>query len=96
MTEDGRDVRRRIYRVDGILVTLDERLPGLELEERHPPVEANAAAAPLRAQVAPAPADSTAGSTNTIRWTDARGAELTLTGPAPQARLERIRKLLGY
>jgi hypothetical protein len=91
MTEDGREVRRRMYRVDGILVTLDERLSGLELEERRARVEANAAPAPPAA-----PSDSTRETTNTIRWTDARGAELTLTGPASEARLERIRKLLGY
>jgi hypothetical protein len=96
MTESGGEVRRRIYRVDGILVTLDERPSGLELEERRPRAEANAAVAPPPVQAAPAPADSTAGSTNTIRWTDARGNELTLTGPASPARLERIRKLLGY
>ena len=96
ITESGREVRRRIYRVDGILVTLDERLSGVELEERRPRVEANAAVAPPPAEASPAQADSTAGNTNTIRWTDARGAELTLTGPASSARLERIRKLLGY
>jgi hypothetical protein len=95
MTEDGREVRRRIYRVDGILVTLDERLPDVVDEAmRARPQSAAPAAAP--AQGAPAPQDSAHASTNTIRWTDARGAELTLTGPASEERLERIRKLLGY
>jgi hypothetical protein len=89
--EGGREVRRRIYRVDDILVTLDERLPDVVNEKRAARVDANAApAAPPTAQ------DSTRTSMNTIRWTDARGAELTLTGPASEARLERIRKLLGY
>lgn len=90
MTEGAREVRRRIYRVDGILVTLDERLPSA-VDEAMRARSANAAPA------APAPpADSVARSTSTIRWTDARGAELTLTGPASPERLERIRKLLGY
>jgi hypothetical protein len=91
LTEDGREVRRRIYRVDDILVTLDERLPKIVDEARRARVDAYAAPA-----AQPAPQDSARSSTNTIRWTDARGAELTLTGPASQARLERIRKLLGY
>jgi hypothetical protein len=81
MTEDGREVRRRIYRVDDLLVTLDERAPV--------PVERAE-----RAQ-APARADSVATHT-TIRWTDAAGTDFALTGPASPERLERIRKLLGY
>jgi hypothetical protein len=92
MTESGREVRRRIYRVDSILVTLDERLPSsLEKEERRAHVDAYAAPPEQ-----PAPQDTARGSTNSIRWTDARGAELTLTGSASKERLERIRKLLGY
>jgi hypothetical protein len=83
MMESGREVRRRIYRVDDLLVTLDERLP-----------VAAAEAMRLRSANTPRP-DSTAGST-TIRWTDAKGTEFTLTGAAPQPGLERIRKLLGY
>jgi hypothetical protein len=83
MTEDGREVRRRIYRVDDLLVTLDERAPvPVERAERE------------RAQ-APARADSVATYT-TIRWTDAAGTDFALTGPASPERLERIRKLLGY
>jgi hypothetical protein len=83
MTEDGREVRRRIYRVDDLLVTLDERAPvPVERAERE------------RAQ-APARADSVATHT-TIRWTDAAGTDFALTGPASPERLERIRKLLGY
>jgi hypothetical protein len=90
MTEGGREVRRRIYRIDGILVTLDERLP-TAVDEARPAAPANAAA------MLPAPRpDSAVGATNTIRWLDARGAELTLTGPASPVRLERIRKLLGF
>jgi hypothetical protein len=90
MTEDGREVRRRIYRVNGVLVTLDERLPAIAdaaVRERRE----NAASA-----AAPPPQDSVGAPTNTIRWTDARGAELTLTGAASHETLERIRKLLGY
>ena len=93
MTESGRDVRRLIYRVDNILVTLNERAPDTttKAEERVRRVELNALAA------APAPPkDSAAAVTNTIRWTDARGAEFTLSGPVSPARLEEIRKLLGY
>lgn len=82
MMEGGREVRRRIYQVDNLLVTLDERLPVAEEASR-----AQAANA--------APADSTPGVT-TIRWSGAGGAEFTLRGPAPRERLERIRKLLGY
>jgi hypothetical protein len=83
MTEDGREVRRRIYRVDDLLVTLDERAPvPVERAERE------------RAQ-APARADSVVTHT-TIRWTDASGTDFALTGQASQERLERIRKLLGY
>ena len=83
MTESGREVRRRIYQVDDLLVTLDERLPVAAEEAR-------------RAQAAnAAPADSTPGVT-TIRWSGAGGMEFTLRGPAPRERLEQIRKLLGY
>jgi hypothetical protein len=83
MVEGGRDVRRRIYRVDELLVTLDERV-------------ARPATNEARAELAIAPlADSTT-VTRTIHWTDARGAEYTLTGAAPPERLERIRKRLGY
>jgi hypothetical protein len=91
MIEGGREVRRRIYRVDSILVTLDERLPSsVGKEERRAHVDAYAAPPEQPAR------DSARGSTNTIRWTDARGAELTLTGSASKERLERIRRLLGY
>ena len=83
MTEEGREVRRRIYSVDRVLVTLDERQPvGAELEAR-----ASIANAP--------PADSAAIGT-TIRWTDAKGTVFTLRGAAPPERLEQIRKRLGY
>jgi hypothetical protein len=85
MVEGGRDVRRRIYRVEEVLVTLDERLPSPSPQS-------------MRAEAANTPrADSTrAIPVQAIRWTDARGAEFTLTGPVPPERLERIRKLLGY
>ena len=75
-----------------MLVTLDERAPDTrELEQRRARLEAGAAqAAPMTR------ADSAVTRTNTIRWTDARGAEFTLSGPASPARLEEIRKLLGY
>jgi hypothetical protein len=82
MVEGGRDVRRRIYRVDELLVTLDERVSRPANESR-----AESANAPL--------ADSSTVN-RAIRWTDARGTEYTLTGPAPAERLERIRKRLGY
>ncbi len=83
MTEEGREVRRRIYRVDGVLVTLDERpASGRDLT--------------TGGRIANAPAADTAALPATIRWTDAKGAEFTLTGPASQQRLEQIRKLLGY
>ncbi len=90
MTEGGQEVWRRIYRVDSILVTLDERRPSVMEEAVRMPVAPEQRAAP-----SPLTIDSTMRPTNTIRWRDARGAELTLTGPAPKARLERIRKLLG-
>ena len=94
MTESGREVHRLIYRVEGILVTLDEHAPDTrELEQRQAAasVEANAPRA------VPAPArDSTTASTNTIRWTDSRGTEFVLSGPASPAKLTEIRKLLGY
>ena len=96
MTESGRAVRRLTYRVDNILVTLDELAPDTttQAEERLRRVEVNALAA---AEAPAAPRDSAAAAgTNTIRWTDPRGAEFTLTGPASPARLEEIRKLLGY
>ena len=80
--ESGRDVRRRIYMVDNLLVTLDERLAVDAYEMRRP--SANA----------PQP-DSVTG-TATIQWSGANGREFTLTGPAPKERLERIRRVLGY
>jgi hypothetical protein len=83
MLEDGRDVQRRIYRVDGILVTLDERPPALEREER-------------QAQSANARRQDSTTTNSTIQWTDATGRRFTLTGAAPPERLERIRKLLGF
>lgn len=83
MTERGREVRRRIFMVDNVLVTLDERLAVVgEYEMRRS--SANAARP-----------DSVTGTT-TIQWTGATGTEFTLTGPAPKERLERIRKALGY
>ena len=84
MTESGRDVRRRIYMVDGVLVTLDER-PAIAgaVEMRQP--SANAARP-----------DSSAGGTTTIQWTGANGTEFTLTGAAPKETLERVKKALGY
>jgi Putative zinc-finger len=85
MKEGGRDVRRRIYRVGDLLVTLDERAPQLlELEQRRSALQANVVA------------DSAVASVNTIHWTDARGFELTLTGAATKDRLEQIRRVLGY
>jgi hypothetical protein len=81
MVEAGQEVRRRIYSVDGILVTLDERSSDFAFEQRR------------AAANAPRP-DSAAVST-TIRWIDANGKEFTLTGMASAERLERIRKLLG-
>jgi hypothetical protein len=83
MMEGGREVRRRIYMVEGILVTLDERAP----------VAANEAERAASANVARA---DTAAASPTIRWTDASGTEFTLTGPGTRERLERIKKLLGY
>jgi hypothetical protein len=84
MTESGREVRRRIYMVDTVLVTLDERLVIVgEYEQRR---SATKAARP----------DSSAGGTTTIQWTGENGTEFTLTGPAPKETLERIRKALGY
>lgn len=83
MTEEGREVRRRIYSVDGVLVTLDERQPvGADLE--------------VRARIANVPPADSAAVGTTIRWTDAKGTEFTLAGAAPRERLEQIRKLLGY
>ena len=90
MTEGGQEVWRRIYRVDSILVTLDERRPRVLEETIRMPVAPEQRAAP-----SPLAFDTTMRPVNTIQWRDARGAELTLTGPAPKARLERIRKLLG-
>jgi hypothetical protein len=91
MKEGDRDIRRRIYRVDDLLVTLDERLP-VAMEERRE------RAANLMAPAAvPAPAaDSATASVNTVRWIDARGFELSLTGAATKERLEQIKKVLGY
>ena len=84
MTESGREIRRRIYMVDNVLVTLDERLAiGDAYEMRR---SAANAARP----------DSSAVGTTTIQWIGANGSELTLTGPAPKERLERIKKALGY
>ena len=84
MTENGRDVRRRIYMVDNLLVTLDERLAvGDAYEMRRSAANAERP-------------DSSATGTTTIQWTGAKGTEFTLTGPAPKERLERIRKALGY
>lgn len=90
MTEGDQEVWRRIYRVDSILVTLDERRPSVLEETIRMPVAPEQRAAP-----SPLAIDTTMKPVNSIRWRDARGAELTLTGPAPKARLERIRKLLG-
>ena len=81
MTEEGREVRRRIYRVDGVLVTLDQRQPG----------DRDMAA---RAPIANTPPADTTVLPAMIRWTDAKGAEFTLTGPAPRERLEQIRTLI--
>jgi hypothetical protein len=83
MVEGGRDVRRRIYRVDELLVTLDERVPRPATNE-------------ARVESANAPLADSATVNRAIRWTDARGTEFTLTGAAPAERLERIRKRLGY
>ena len=81
MREGGREVRRRIYLVEHVLVTLDERLP--------------AALNEMRAPSANAQPDSVQGTT-AITWTAANGTEFTLRGPATKERLERIRKVLGY
>jgi hypothetical protein len=99
MREGGREVRRRIYSVDSILVTLDERAPALELQlEQRRAAQSNALELEQRrpAQSANAPRQDSAAVSTTIRWTDASGKEFTLTGAAPQARLEQLRKLLGY
>lgn len=83
MMEGGREVRRRIYSVDGLLVTLDERSPpAVDLEER-------------QSASANAPRHDSAAVSTTIRWIDASGKQFTLSGAAPAERLERIRKLLG-
>ena len=95
LTEAGQEIVRRIYSVDGILVTLDEVPAMLALEQRRPRVENAVPSAKAPATPAPAPRDSAVTTTNTIRWRDARGAEFTLTGPASPERLARIRLLLG-
>ena len=95
LTEAGQEVVRRIYSVDGILVTLDERLPMLELEQRRPRAENAVPSAKAPATPPAAAQDSAVTTSNTIRWRDARGAEFTLTGPASPERLARIRLLLG-
>lgn len=82
MRESGREVRRRIYLVENVLVTLDERLPPAATET-------------MRAPSANARPDSAQGIT-AITWTAPSGNELTLTGPVAKERLERIRKVLGY
>ena len=96
MMESGREVHRRIYRVEGILVTLDERVADtreLELEQRRAAASAEANAP----RAVPVPAqDSATASTNTIRWTDSRGTEFVLSGQTSPAKLAEIRKLLGY
>jgi hypothetical protein len=85
MKEGARDVRRRIYRVDDLLVTLDERAPHLlELERRRSALSADVVA------------DTAVASVNTIQWTDARGFELSLSGAATKERLEQVRRALGY
>ena len=81
--DSGREVRRRIFMVDNVLVTLDERLAVASAYERR-----QASANAVR------PDSATA--TTTIQWTGANGTEFTLTGPAPKERLERIKKALGY
>jgi hypothetical protein len=81
MHEGGREVRRRIYMVENVLVTLDERLPSAANETRAPSANARP--------------DSVQG-ISAITWIAANGHELTLTGPATKDRLERIRKALGY
>lgn len=83
MLEDGREVRRRIYRVDGLLVTLDQRAP-------------TAVAEAGRGRGADAARPDSTSATTAIQWTDSSGAEFTLTGSAPKERLERIRTRLGY
>ena len=91
MLDNGRVVMRRIYRVEGTLVTLDERQPAAD--------EAAKAANLLRQDApsaAPAPRDSAVAPVNSIRWVDARGAEFTLSGAVSAAQLEQIRTLLGY
>ncbi|MGQ0715270.1 MAG: anti-sigma factor family protein [Gemmatimonadaceae bacterium] len=95
MLDEGRVVLRRVYRVDGILVTLDERQ--LVAEQAENAFEQRRAAG---APAAP-PSDSIRSPANavpvsSIRWVDARGAEFVLSGPASESQLERIRKLLGY
>ena len=95
LTEAGQQVVRRIYSVDGILVTLDEGPPMLALEQRRPRAENAVPSAKAPATPPPAAQDSVITTTNTIRWRDARGAEFTLTGPASPERLARIRLLLG-
>jgi putative zinc finger protein len=84
MTESGREVRRRIYMVDNVLVTLDERPAIVGAYEMR------------RSAANAAQPDSSATGTTTIQWTGVNGTELTLTGRAPKEQLERIKKALGY
>ena len=88
MREGGREVRRRIYSVDGILVTLDERVSGpevLELEQG-------------RAANAPRPDSATV-----KRTIDDRRARQRLLSRAPRRRTTRadrkrldLRNWLGH
>ena len=95
MTEaDGGVVVRRVYRVEEVLVTLDERAPR-ELEQQEQAVSQERLQRleeRLRRVEEQAPAVPTA----SIRWVNARGAEFTLSGPVPREQLERFRKLLGH
>ena len=68
MTESGGDVRRRIYRVEDLLVTLDERPRGAGLEAARA-AAANAARSDSTAPMLTSPV------LTFIRWTDASGAE---------------------
>lgn len=82
-------VHRRIYLVDGLLVTLDER--ALVRQQ-----EVERTAAPAAVPALPDSQGAAATATHTIRWTDARGVERTLTGAATVEQLERVKARLGY
>lgn len=92
----GRVVVRRVYRVEETLVTLDERAPLAGAQREQQAMEERVSRVEPQAYSQAPSVDSTTTRVSTIRWVDSRGAEFTLSGPAPQAQLERFRRLLGY